>query len=100
MHPETDLLEDIADSVVQPDDAPCQRRRPLSVEEVRRKHADKREVLLAAESHNGQGCFHTHGEVLVVWTLHAGDLLCMLEQVARQLVLVSTTSGYIALYSE
>jgi len=86
------LFEDVADSVVQPDDPAGEQRWPLPEEEVRRKHADEREVLLAAEAHDGQGGFHASGQVLVLYTLHPGNLLCVLQQVVFQLLLICTAS--------
>ncbi len=91
------LLEDGADSVVQPYDPASHWRRALPEEEVRRKHADEREVLLAAEAHDGQGGFHAQREVLVLTALHAGDLLRVFGQVAQQLPLPLTPSGDVLL---
>ncbi len=95
--PSPHLLEDGADSVVQPYDPASHWRWALPEEEVRRKHADERKVLLAAEAHDGQGCFHAQGEVLVLTALHAGDLLRVFVQIAQQLLLPLTASGDILL---
>ena len=83
--------------MVQPYDPASHRRGALPEEEVRRKHADEREVLLAAEAHDGQGCLHAQGEVLVLAALHAGDLLGVFGQVGQQLALPLTPSGDVLL---
>ncbi len=83
--------------MVQPYDPASHRRGALPEEEVRRKHADEREVLLAAEAHDGQGCLYTQGEVLILTALHARDLLRVFGQVAQQLALPLTPSGDILL---
>jgi len=83
--------------VVEPYNPASHRRGALPEEEVRRKHADEREVLLAAEAHDGQGCLYTQGEVLVLTALHAGDLLGVFGQVVQQLLLSLTASGDVLL---
>ena len=83
--------------MVQPYDPASHWRGALPEEEVRRKHADEREVLLAAEAHDGQGCFHAQGEVLVLIALHAGDLLRVFRQITQQLALPLTPSGHVLL---
>lgn len=64
------LLEYGADSMIQVDDLTSKQWWPLPEEEVRGKHADESEVLLAAETHDGQGCLDTHGQILILGTLH------------------------------
>ena len=72
--PNTYLLEHCADCVVYPDDVAGPQGRVLPKQEIGRKDADQCEVLLTAQPHDSQGCFDAHGELLVVGSLHLGDL--------------------------
>ena len=83
--------------MVQPYDPASHWRGALPEEEVCRKHADEREVLLAAEAHDGQGGLHAQGDVLILAALHAGDLLGVFGQVGQQLALPLTPSGDVLL---
>ena len=93
------LLEDVADPMIDPDHLPGNGRQALPEEEVRGKHADEREVLLAAEAHDGEGCLHAASQILVLWVLHPGCLLSMLGQGAQQPVLIAAAFCHVALHS-
>ena len=46
----------------------------LPKQEVGCKNADEREILLAAQPHDCEGCLHAHGEFSIPGALHVGDL--------------------------
>lgn len=68
------LTEHCAEPMVNPDDMTSPNWRVLPKQEIGCKNAHQGKVLLAAESHNGQSCLYTHGQVPVVGTLHLGNL--------------------------
>ena len=94
---ETCLLEDGTDSVVEPYHPASNQRWPLPEEQVCSKDTDEREVLLTAEPHDGQRCFHTHGQVLVLQALHSCYFLGVLVEIAQQLVLALTPSANVGI---
>lgn len=93
------LFEGIADPVVDPNDSPGNGWQAPPEEEVCRKHGDEREVLLAAEAHDGERCLDTPSHILVLRTLHPAYLVCMLCQGAQQLVMLAAALCHAASHS-
>ena len=93
------LLKRIADPVIDPDDLAGNGWQALPEEEVRRKNADEREVLLTTEAHDSEGSLNTSSEILVLRALHPGNLMCMLCQRIKQLVLFAASLCNVALHS-
>ena len=77
-HKQRYLFEGIADPVVHPDDLAGDEGQALSEEEVSRKYADERKVLLATQAHDCERSLNTPSEILILRILHPTDLMCML----------------------
>ena len=98
-HRQQYLFESVADPVVHPDDLAGDEGQALSEEEVCRKNADEREVLLATQAHDCERSLDTPSEILVLRTLHPTNLTCMLCQGTEQLVLFAAALCHVALHS-
>lgn len=93
------LFEGVADSVIDPDDIMGNGWEALPEEEVCRKDADEREVLLTTQAHDCERSLDALSEVLVLRVLHASNLLGMLSQGPHQLVLIPTALCHVGLHS-